>query len=66
MKLSVYVRGREAAVIRNWPAGKVFAGISDPPKLEKTSATIGRSPLLAARSSRAPRANKEALSPTPQ
>jgi serine/threonine-protein kinase HipA len=33
-----------------WPAGKVFAGISDPPKLENTSSVIGRSPLLAARS----------------
>jgi len=34
----------------DWPAGKVFAGISDPPKLEPTSSVIGRSPLLADRS----------------
>jgi serine/threonine-protein kinase HipA len=50
----------------DWPAGKVFAVISDPPKLEKTSVPIGRSPLLAARTDRAARLKKKALSPTPQ
>jgi serine/threonine-protein kinase HipA len=39
-----------AYALGNWPAGKVFAGISDPPKLEKNSSVIGRSPLLADRS----------------
>jgi serine/threonine-protein kinase HipA len=34
----------------NWPADKVFEGISDPPKLVNPSTAIGRSPLLSDRS----------------
>jgi serine/threonine-protein kinase HipA len=44
------LREDRAYALGDWPAGKVFAGISDPPKLEKTSLVIGRSPLLADRS----------------
>jgi serine/threonine-protein kinase HipA len=60
------LRDNRVYALGDWPAGKVFAGISDPPKLEKTSAAIGHSPLLATRSTRAPRAKKETLSPTPR
>jgi serine/threonine-protein kinase HipA len=34
----------------DWPAGKVFEGISDPSKLPNPRAKIGRSPLLGTRS----------------
>jgi serine/threonine-protein kinase HipA len=60
------LRDNRVYALGDWPAGKVFAGISDPPKLEKTSVPIGRSPLLAARTDRAARLKKKALSPTPQ
>jgi hypothetical protein len=33
-----------------WKSTEAFQGISDPPKFEKRSGVIGRSPLLADRS----------------
>jgi serine/threonine-protein kinase HipA len=37
----------------DWPANRVFEGISDPPKLEAPRSVVGRSPLLSDRSKRA-------------
>ena len=42
----------------DWPANRVFEGISDPPKLEAPRSVVGRSPLLSDRSKRASRENK--------
>ena len=36
----------------DWPANRVFEGISDPPKLEAPRSVVGRSPLLSDRSKR--------------
>ena len=38
------------AVAIEWPAGRVFKGLSDAPKLKSARSVIGRSPLLGARS----------------
>jgi serine/threonine-protein kinase HipA len=37
----------------DWPANRLFEGISDPPKLEMPRVVVGRSPLLSDRSKRA-------------
>ena len=44
------LRDRRVYAVGEWQAGKVFAGISDPPKLQNPGAPIGRSPLLGDRS----------------
>jgi serine/threonine-protein kinase HipA len=44
------LRDRRVYAVGEWQAGKVFAGISDPPKLQNPRAPIGRSPLLGDRS----------------
>jgi len=44
------LRDRSAYALGDWPRGKVFEGISDPPKLPNPRATMGRSPLLGDRS----------------
>ena len=44
------LRDRRVYAGGEWQAGKVFAGISDPPKLQNPRAPIGRSPLLGDRS----------------
>jgi serine/threonine-protein kinase HipA len=44
------LRDRHVYASGGWPAGKVFEGISDPPKLQNPKATIGRSSLLGDRS----------------
>jgi len=46
------LRDRRAYAVGDWPANKVFEGISDPPKLEDPKTVLGRSPLLGSRSSR--------------
>jgi serine/threonine-protein kinase HipA len=46
------LRDRRVYAAGDWPADKVFEGISDPPKLEKPRTVLGRSPLLGSRSSR--------------
>jgi len=44
------MRDRRVYAAGDWPAGKVFKGISDSPKLKNARAVIGRSPLLGGRS----------------
>jgi serine/threonine-protein kinase HipA len=44
------LRDRRIYAVGEWQTGKVFDGISDPPKLKNPTATIGRSPLLGDRS----------------
>ena len=46
------LRDRRGYAVGDWPANKVFEGISDPPKLEDPKTVLGRSPLLGSRSSR--------------
>lgn len=46
------LRDRRVYAAGDWPADKVFEGISDPPKLENPRTVLGRSPLLGSRSSR--------------
>jgi serine/threonine-protein kinase HipA len=43
---------RRVYAVGDWPANKMFEGISDPPKLENPKTVLGRSPLLGSRSSR--------------
>jgi serine/threonine-protein kinase HipA len=45
------LRDRRMYSMGNWPAGKVFDGISDAPPLEQPRSVVGRSPLLGTRSS---------------
>jgi serine/threonine-protein kinase HipA len=47
------LRDRRVYAVGDWPANKVFEGISDPPKLEMPRSGVGRSPLLSDRSRRA-------------
>jgi serine/threonine-protein kinase HipA len=44
------LRDRRVYAVGEWQVGKVFDGISDPPRLENPRATVGRSPLLGDRS----------------
>jgi serine/threonine-protein kinase HipA len=44
------LRDRRVYTVGKWQAGKVFDGISDPPKLKNPRASLGRSPLLGDRS----------------
>ncbi len=46
------LRDRRVYSAGDWPADKLFEGISDPPKLENPRTVLGRSPLLGSRSSR--------------
>jgi len=43
------LRDRRVYAAGDWPADKVFEGISDPPKLENPRTLLGRSPLLGSR-----------------
>lgn len=43
------LRDHHVYAVGEWPANKVFEGISDPPKLEMPRPVIGRSPLLSSR-----------------
>lgn len=45
------LRDRRVYAAGDWPADKVFEGISEPPKLENPRTVLGRSPLLGSRSS---------------
>jgi serine/threonine-protein kinase HipA len=47
------LRDRRVYAAGDWPANKLFSGISDPPKLEAPRSVVGRSPLLSDRSRRA-------------
>ncbi len=47
------LRDRRVYAVGDWPANRVFEGISDPPKLEAPRSVVGRSPLLSDRSRRA-------------
>lgn len=49
------LRDHRVYALGDWPAGKTFEGISDPPKLETSRTVIGRSPLLGNRSQRTKR-----------
>ena len=40
------LRDRRVYSVGDWPAGKVFDGISDVPRLESPRSVVGRSPLL--------------------
>jgi serine/threonine-protein kinase HipA len=44
------LRDRRVYSVGDWPAAKVFDGISDVPQLESPRSVIGRSPLLGGRS----------------
>ena len=44
------LRDRRVYAIGDWPADKVFDGISDAPRLESPRSVVGRSPLLSKRS----------------
>ncbi len=44
------LRDRRVYSVGDWPAGKVFDGISDVPWLESPRSVVGRSPLLGGRS----------------
>jgi serine/threonine-protein kinase HipA len=46
------LRDRRVYTAGDWPANKVFEGISDPPKMETPRSAGGRSPLLGDRSRR--------------
>jgi serine/threonine-protein kinase HipA len=46
------LRDRRVYSVGEWPAGKVFDGISDVPQLESPRSALGRSPLLGDRSKR--------------
>jgi serine/threonine-protein kinase HipA len=46
------LRDGRVYAVGDWPANRVFEGISDPPKLEMPRAVVGRSPLLSDRSKR--------------
>jgi serine/threonine-protein kinase HipA len=46
------LRDRRVYAAGDWPANRVFEGISDPPKLEAPRSVVGRSPLLSDRSKR--------------
>jgi serine/threonine-protein kinase HipA len=43
------LRDRHVYAVGDWPANKVFEGISDPPRPETPRSVIGRSPLLGSR-----------------
>lgn len=43
------LRDRSVYAVGEWPANKVFEGISDAPKLETPRSVVGRSPLLGGR-----------------
>jgi serine/threonine-protein kinase HipA len=43
------LRDRRVYSVEDWPAGKVFDGISDLPRLESPRSIVGRSPLLGGR-----------------
>jgi serine/threonine-protein kinase HipA len=47
------LRDHRVYAVGDWPANRVFEGISDPPKLEMPRSVVGRSPLLSDRSKRA-------------
>jgi serine/threonine-protein kinase HipA len=47
------LRDRRVYAVGDWPANRLFEGISDPPKLEAPRSVVGRSPLLSDRSKRA-------------
>jgi len=49
------LRDRRVYSVGNWPAGKVFDGISDAARLESPRSVVGRSPLLGGR----PKANRK-------
>ena len=44
------LRDRRVYAAGEWPAGKIFEGISDPPRLLNPRTTLGRSPLLGSHS----------------
>jgi serine/threonine-protein kinase HipA len=44
------LRDRQVYAAGEWPAGKIFEGISDSPRLRNPRTTLGRSPLLGDRS----------------
>ena len=44
------LRDRRVYSVGDWPAGKVFDGISDVPQLNSPRSVVGRSPLLGGRS----------------
>jgi serine/threonine-protein kinase HipA len=46
------LRDRRVYAAGDWPANRIFEGISDPPKLEAPRSVVGRSPLLSDRSKR--------------
>jgi serine/threonine-protein kinase HipA len=46
------LRGRRVYAVGDWPANKLFEGISDSPKLENPKTVLGPSQLLGSRSSR--------------
>ena len=43
------LRDRRVYAAQEWPANRVFEGISDPPRLETPRSVLGRSPLLRSR-----------------
>jgi serine/threonine-protein kinase HipA len=51
------LRDRRLYAAGDWPANRVFEGISDPPKLEAPRSVVGRSPLLSDRSKRTSQRN---------
>lgn len=56
------LRDRRMYAVGNWPAGKVFKGISPAPRLPSPSAVVGRSPLLSKPSTRARKRSQSHLS----
>ena len=50
------LRDRRVYSTGEWPANKLFDGISDAPRLETPRSVVGRSPLLAKRRKRVPKA----------
>jgi serine/threonine-protein kinase HipA len=43
------LRDHRVYALGDWPAGKVFERLSDPPKLKNPRTAVGRSPLLGRR-----------------
>jgi len=52
------LRDRRIYSAGEWPAGQVFDGISDPPRLETHQSVPGKSPLMADRSKRSRKSRK--------
>jgi len=44
------LRDRRVYSVGDWPAGIVFEGVSDAPRLKSPRSVVGRSPLLGGRS----------------